>query len=554
MKKKLLLFTVAAFSTAVVNAQYCTGGPSSTGDTNLQSADLVGESSSISYVGCSPAILGLEDETAQVADLTIGADYVIDLSWGSCGGNYSNGGNVWIDFDHSETFDLDEIVATKIYNNIPTVMSPTFTVPDDAIEGTTRMRIMQHEGGSPPLNPCASFTWGSKVDFTIELLPACEDMVITVSDAETCEGELVTIDAEALGAVTWTGGILDGVAFDPGVVGVYTYLPTSDDEGDCPFAEEDAIVIEVFGPPVVLAGAGDLNFCEDEMIALSAAGGADVYVWNDGDDLDLMPGVGTYTFTLTGTSTTGGCVGEEVSDEVTVEVHALPTITASADADVICIGGSVVVSGGGGETYDWDNGIWDGVEFTPESIGTTTYTVWGWDEFGCSNVASVDVEVVDNITISVVGVTIETVGDDGEIDIEISGGAASYDYDWDNDGTGEWGDTQDLTGLTGGIYTVMVMGSAGCEAERTIDLNSQVGIDDLNAANVAVYPNPTTEFVNIELGGTFSYQLVAINGDILVVGNATDKEVINLKEFADGVYFVNVKNENTTTTIKVVKK
>ncbi|NOQ72322.1 MAG: T9SS type A sorting domain-containing protein [Crocinitomix sp.] len=554
MKKKLLLFTVAALSTAAVNAQYCTGGPGSTGDTNLQAVDLVGESSSISYVGCSPAVTGLELKLDEVADLTIGADYTIDLSWGSCGGNYNNGGNVWIDFDHSDTFDADEIIATKAYNNIPTIMSPTFTVPADAVEGPTRMRVMQHEGGSPPLNPCASMTWGSKVDFTIDLLPACEDIIVDVTDYETCEGEMVTITGTGLGAITWTGGITNGVAFDPGVPGVYTYLPSSDDEGDCPFAEEDAISIQVYGPPVVIAGAGDLNFCEDEMITLSAAGGADVYEWNDGEELDLMPGVGTYTFTLTGESTTGGCVGTETTDEVTVEVHALPTITGSADADPICIGGSVVFSGAGGETYEWDNGVMDGMAFTPESIGTTTYTVWGWDEFGCANMGTVDVEVVDNITISVASVTIETVGADGEIDIEISGGAPTYSYDWDNDGTGDWDDTQDLTGLSGGIYTVMVEGAAGCQAQRTIDLNSQVGIDDLNASNVAVYPNPTTEFVNIEFAGTFEYQLVAINGDILVAGNATDKEVINLKEFADGVYFVNVKNENATTTIKVVKK
>ena len=71
---------------------------------------------------------------------------------------------------------------------------------------------------------------------------------------------------------------------------------------------------------------------------------------------------------------------------------------------------------------------------------------------------------------------------------------------------------------------------------------------------LSVYPNPTTDFVNIQLQGNFNYQLVAINGDILVAGNATDNEVISLKEFADGVYFVNVKNETATTTIKVVKK
>jgi hypothetical protein len=213
----------------------------------------------------------------------------------------------------------------------------------------------------------------------------------------------------------------------------------------------------------------------------------------------------------------------------------------------------VTFTGGGGDMYWWDNGVVDGEPYIPATIGTTTYTVIGTDENGCSNEASVDVEVVDLIVIDGV-TTIETVGDDGEIAISISGGAPTYTFDWDNDGTGDFDDDEDLTGLSAGDYTVVVRGTAGCESERTFTVKGQVGIDDLTAENVAVYPNPTTEFINIEFTGTFQYELVAINGDILVAGNATDKEVLDLKEFADGVYFVNIKNETATTTVKVVKK
>jgi len=214
----------------------------------------------------------------------------------------------------------------------------------------------------------------------------------------------------------------------------------------------------------------------------------------------------------------------------------------------------VTLTGGGGEMYWWDNGVVDGGPYIPGAIGTTTYTVIGTDENGCSNEASVDVEVVDNIEITVADIILETVDDDGEIDIEVSGGAPTYTYDWDNDGTGDFDDTQDLTGLTTGIYSVVVVGAGGCEAELTLIVGRQVGLEDLNAANVAVYPNPTTEFVNVEFAGTFQYELVAINGDILIAGSATDKEVLDLKDFADGVYFINVNNETATTTIKVVKK
>ena len=317
----------------------------------------------------------------------------------------------------------------------------------------------------------------------------CEELIITASGEGGCVGDEYTLTAESVtgGEITWTGGIEDGIPFDPGSPGTYTYTPISDSEGDCPV--DGPVTIEVVGLPTVLAGAGDLVFYEDESITLSAAGDADVYVWNDGEDLDLMPGVGTYTYELFGEYIEGFCLGEN-TDEVTVEVVALPTITASASDDPICINMEVTLTGGGGEMYWWDNGVVDGEAYIPATIGTTTYTVIGTDENGCSNEASVDVEVVDMIVIDGV-TTIETVGDDGEIEITISGGAPAYTFDWDNDGTGDFDDDEDLTGSTGGTYIVVVMCDAGCAETATATVGSQVGIETENSVTLSVYPNPT---------------------------------------------------------------
>jgi hypothetical protein len=304
-----------------------------------------------------------------------------------------------------------------------------------------------------------SGAWGYNIHAIGFGAEPCEQLDITVSDEELCHGEEFTLTAtsETGGTITWTGGIDNGVPFSPAEPGVYEYTPMSDSEEDCP---ADPVSIYSIGLPTVLAGAGDLTFCEDEPITLSAAGDADLYVWNDGDDLDLLPGIGTYTFDLVGYYTEGGCLGEN-DDEVTVEVVALPTITASASDDLLCINMEVTFTADGGEMYWWDNGVLDGEVYIPGTLGTTTYTVIGTDENGCSNTATVDVEVVDNITLTATSV-IETLGADGEIDIEIaSGGAPTYTYDWDNDGTGDFDDDQDLTGLTAGEYTVVVRGAAG---------------------------------------------------------------------------------------------
>lgn len=381
----------------------------------------------------------------------------------------------------------------------------------------------------------------------------CEEIDVDVSSFAFCEGEEVTLTGTSLtgGTITWSDGVENGVAFDPGPDGTYEYYIFSDSEADCPV--DDPIVIEVIGLPTVVASAGDLNFCVDESITLSAAGDADLYEWNDGAELDLMPGVGEYTFTLTGYYTEGGCLGEN-DDEVTVTVHDLPTITASASDDMICIGSDVTLNGGGGAMYEWDMGVMDGVEFSPNTIGTTTYTVTGWDEFGCEGMATVDVEVVDEISISLEGITLETEGDDGIIDITVTGGAPAYTFDWNNDGTGDFDDTEDLTGVSDGFYTVVVMGAAGCEATAMYYMGSQLSIEDETNNVLSVYPNPTVDMIQITMAGNFQYELVGLNGQILISGTAIDKEELSLDAYASGVYFVNVTAGENTSTVKVVKK
>jgi hypothetical protein len=381
----------------------------------------------------------------------------------------------------------------------------------------------------------------------------CDEIIIDVSSFAFCEGEEVTLTGTSVtgGTITWSDGVENGVAFDPGLDGTYEYYVFSDSDEDCEVV--DPIVIEVIGLPTVVAGAGDLNFCVDESITLSAAGDADLYEWNDGAELDLMPGVGEYTFTLTGYYTEGGCLGEN-DDEVTVTVHELPTITASASDDMICIGSDVTLNGGGGAMYEWDMGVMDGVEFSPNTIGTTTYTVTGWDEFGCEGMATVDVEVVEEISIALAGITLETEGDDGVIDITVTGGAPAYTFDWNNDGTGDFDDTEDLTGVSDGFYTVVVMGAAGCEATAMYEMGSQLSIEDETNNVLSVYPNPTVDMIQITMAGNFQYELVGLNGQILISGTAVDKEELSLDAYASGVYFVNVTAGENTSTVKVVKK
>lgn len=168
MLKNFLFFFGMAVAHSV-GAQYCTNvGPSSNADSNVESVVLIGASGSINYVGC-PGVIGLQDLTNISTTLNAGSSYIATIDFGTCGGPYAGAGQAWIDFDLSGTFDASESIGTWQGTPPAVPQAFNFTVPFSAQNGITRMRVMQYESNSVtlPLNPCATFTWGSVMDFGI---------------------------------------------------------------------------------------------------------------------------------------------------------------------------------------------------------------------------------------------------------------------------------------------------------------------------------------------------------------------------------------------------
>ena len=375
----------------------------------------------------------------------------------------------------------------------------------------------------------------------------CSAISVTVSEESICLGESFTLTGTGIGEISWDGGVVNGVAYTPADAGVYSYTSTSDADGDCGFTVD----IEVLDLPEVIASVSSDEICDGDTITLTGSGAVE-YLWFPMDIVDgvsFVPEVGTYTYTLIGTDG-AGC---ENSAEVEVTVNGLPTVNATATDEEICLGESVTLNGEGATTYVWDAEE-DGVAFTPSATGTTTYAVEGTDDNGCSNSASIDVTVYESLEITTTTTINEISGGDGEIDITVVGGNPAYTFDWDNDGTGDFDDTEDLTGLSAGTYTVVVMCDAGCTATTTVTVDSQVGIESENGVSLNVFPNPTVSAITLQFDGEFIYELTAINGARLLNGNAVNQTEISLEEFANGIYFVTIKADGYLNTVKVVKK
>jgi len=385
-------------------------------------------------------------------------------------------------------------------------------------------------------------------DGQIIITELCDPLTVTVSDSEICLGESFTLDAEGAGAITWDGGVINGEPFTPETAGDFTYTATSDDDGDCGSIVE-IIVNEL---PDVTVSADETEICFGDEITFTASG-ADSYNW---DPVDIEDGVaymptesGDLTYTVTGIDATTTCENEATID---ITVNALPEVVANASPEVLCDGEELTLTGSGATIYTWDMGVDDGVAFTP-SVGTETYTVTGTDDNGCVNTASVEVTVYEGVDITFT-TTDEMMGGDGTIDIDVTGGTPPYIFDWDNDGTGDFDDTEDLTDVAGGTYTVVVMDENGCEATVEIDVNTQLSIGEDGNLGVKVFPNPTSGQVSITGKGNFTYTVKSVKGDVLISNTAINAALVDLEDMEDGVYFITINWNNETKTVKLVKQ
>jgi len=163
------------------------------------------------------------------------------------------------------------------------------------------------------------------------------------------------------------------------------YIVTVTDGNGC--TASASVNIDVSPLPLVNAGS-DKTICKGGEAILIATN-ANSYLWSNTDptsNTKVTPNV-TTVYTVTGTGP-NGCTA---SDDVTVFVNALPSISINAGQNqTVCdAGSSVTLTATGGSTYEWseNNATTSSIVVIPPT--TTTYKVTGTDVSGCSNTASV---------------------------------------------------------------------------------------------------------------------------------------------------------------------
>ncbi|MBI5541954.1 MAG: gliding motility-associated C-terminal domain-containing protein [Bacteroidia bacterium] len=192
-----------------------------------------------------------------------------------------------------------------------------------------------------------------------------------------CIGQQISLTATGGNSYVWDNGVVQSVLFVPANIGITTYHVTVTDGNSC--SAIDSVNVTVNN---IIANAGnDQTVCFGQSVTLTATGGT-TYNWDNSitQGIPFSPGViGITTYTVTVTDA-NSCTA---TDQVDVTVNISPSANAGTDQN-ICIGQTVTLTATGGITYTWDNGILQGVLFTPSAIGTTTYTVTVTGANGCT--------------------------------------------------------------------------------------------------------------------------------------------------------------------------
>src|SRR5690554_6527605 len=324
------------------------------------------------------------------------------------------------------------------------------------------------------------------------------------------------------GTITFTGLIPDStysISYDNnGVIGPNNYIANSFGEitisgldigvytdfmisiQGCSTTLTDQITITSPNTPTVSAGS-DIEICENETITLSVTPGAgETISWNNGvtNGVPFTPSSDTtiYTVSLTNTS---GCIA---TDEVMVVAKPLPSIDAGQDM-IICEGQETILEINGNDNYFWNQGVSNGVPFTP-TIGTTSYVVTAIDENGCEAIDSLNISVIENADVSIF--TNDSVGC-APFTVEFSSGSSNPGEQclW------ELGDGTTITGCgtishtfenpgTYDISLTQIHGATNCSnsiTEENLIIVGEVPVASFNySPHNPSEENPLVQFVN----------------------------------------------------------
>ena len=251
-----------------------------------------------------------------------------------------------------------------------------------------------------------------------------------------------------------------------------TYYVTITDANGC--TKRDSVIISE--PSAIVLGISSSNVScnggSNASVTTTVNGGTNPisYLWNNNATTANLTNVGAGSYSVVITDG-NGCTA---SASATVTQPAALVLNGTV-ANVLCSGGSngsVAITVNGGVfpySYAWSNGA---TTQNINNVSANTYTVTATDANSCNISASFTVTSPSAITSSVTGTNVTCHGQaNGTATLTVGGGTSPYSYSWSN-----FQATQNLSGLSGGTYYVIITDANGCTRRDSVIITEPAAI------------------------------------------------------------------------------
>jgi large repetitive protein len=389
--------------------------------------------------------------------------------------------------------------------------------------GATTQGITVDQAGSFTVNVtdtlgCTAQSTATTV--TVNQPPAAS--ITANSNTTFCQGDSVILSANTESSYLWsTDATIQSITVKQ--AGSYT-VKVTDVNGCTALSGAQATSVNSL-PIATVTPGGPATFCSGDSVTL-AANNENSYLWSNGVTTQniTVTQAGSYSVMV---GDANNCSGTSASITITVDTLPAAVITASGDT-VFCAGSSVNLNVGDATLYQWsDNATSQSIDVTQSGAYSVTLTN-GNNCSASSNVITVTVNALPDITITPAQVSFCT---GGNATLTVSGGIS---YAWSNGGNN---DATIVTPDTTTIYTVTVTGANGCidSAGRTVTVNPLPSAAIIPSGSVAVCQGDSTE-----LSAAFG------SANYLWTTQATTQ---NIKVGLPGNYSVTVTSVNNCTAV-----
>lgn len=384
---------------------------------------------------------------------------------------------------------------------------------------------------------------------TIQVFTASKPVVSLGNDTIACNGSSVTFDAGNAGLnFLWSSGTTSQME---SFTNSGTHWVKVTNFSNC--STRDSVLLSVSTLTTVNIGA-DINACDTYTGTLDAGNPGFSYLWSTGStgQTIAISSAGTYFVEVKDNEICS------ISDTVVLNIEPTPNINFGADT-LVCKSSNYMLDAGIGSSYLWNNGL------TTQTV--PTYTAGEY-------IVTVGTNCTDKDTINISFHPNPIVWYNSSFETERNSSAGDVVLTFGNPQGGVYSGP----GVTGNIFNTTASGDGlhkvdytftdltnGCSAVAwvTMDVNPTVSTFKLNDTEVAIYPNPFNDYINIKFGNANNMENMLINlydnqGKLSVskfIGNIADQGnyMLETHGLSHGVYHLVISGDEFYKDIKLVK-